>query len=138
MKTKFSGILTLILALVVQLTFAQETTVTGTVSDNTGPVPGVNIIVQGTTTGTQTDFDGNYSLDIDSSDAVLVYSFIGYATQTITVGGQSVINVTLQEDAAQLDEVVVIGYGTTTVKDATGSVSSVTSDDFNGGVISSP
>jgi len=113
-------------------------TVTGTVSDNSGPVPGVNIIVQGTTTGTQTDFDGNYSLDVGSDDAVLVFSFIGYATQTIPVNGQSVINVTMQEDAAQLDEVVVIGYGSIKSKDATGAVATVKSDDFNGGVIASP
>ena len=65
--------------------FIYAQTVTGTVSDNSGPVPGVNIIVKGTTTGTQTDFDGNYSLDVKSSDAVLVFSFIGYKTQEIPV-----------------------------------------------------
>ncbi len=118
--------------------FIYAQTVTGTVSDNSGPVPGVNIIVQGTTTGTQTDFDGNYSLDVGSSDAVLVYSFIGYATQTIPVNGQSVINVTLAEDAAQLDEVVVVGYGSTTRKEVTTAVTSVSTEEFNQGTINEP
>ncbi len=138
MKTKFSGILTLMLALVVQLTFAQENTVTGTVSDNMGPVPGVNIIVQGTTTGTQTDFDGNYSLDIDSSDAVLVFSFIGYGTQNIPVNGQTNINVVLAEDASQLDEVIIIGYGQTTKTDATGAVDAISDRDFTAVNASNP
>ena len=114
---------------------AQE--VTGTVSDATGPLPGASVVVKGTTTGTQTDFDGNYTLEVDS-DATLVFSYIGYSAQEIAVNGQSTINVVLVEDAQALEEVVVIGYGTTTVKDATGSVSSVTSEDFNGGVIASP
>ncbi|SDB63270.1 iron complex outermembrane recepter protein [Flavobacteriaceae bacterium MAR_2010_188] len=118
--------------------FIYAQTVTGTVSDETGALPGVNIVVKGTTTGTQTDFDGNYSLEVGSSDAVLVFSFLGYTTQEVAVNGRSNINVTLAEDAAELDEVVVIGYGTTTVKDATGSVTAVTSDEFNTGVIASP
>ncbi|WP_461302606.1 SusC/RagA family TonB-linked outer membrane protein [Aureisphaera sp.] len=115
-----------------------QLTVSGTVSDATGPVPGVNIIVKGTSNGAQSDFDGNYTLNDVANDAVLVFSYLGYTTQEISVGGQSTINVTLQEDIESLGEVVVIGYGTTTVKDATGAVSAVTSDDFNQGVISSP
>jgi len=113
MKTKFSGILTLLLAFVVQLTFAQEKTISGTVSDNSGlPLPGVNILVSGTTNGTQTDFDGKYSIKANVGD-VLVYSYIGQKTQNITVGASNVINVVLLEDAAVLDEVVVTGYGST-------------------------
>jgi TonB-dependent SusC/RagA subfamily outer membrane receptor len=112
-----------------------QTTVTGNVSDNLGPVPGVNIIVKGTSNGAQSDFDGNYSLDNVASDATLVFSYIGYATQEVAVNGQSTINVTLQDDVQALNEVVVIGYGTTTVKDATGAVASVTAEDFNKGVI---
>lgn len=111
-------------------------TVTGTVSDSNGPLPGVNIKVKGTSVGTQTDFDGNYS--VDANNGTLVYSYVGYATQEISVNGQSSINVSLTEDASALDEVVIIGYGSTTIKDATGAVSSVKSEDFNGGVISSP
>ncbi|MEZ4779709.1 MAG: SusC/RagA family TonB-linked outer membrane protein [Flavobacteriaceae bacterium] len=117
--------------------FAQIT-VGGNVSDANGPVPGVNVIVKGTSNGAQTDFDGNYSLNDVATDAVLVYSYIGYVTQEVAVGGRTSINVTLQEDIESLAEVVVIGYGTTTVKDATGAVTAVTSEDFNQGVISSP
>lgn len=116
----------------------QAQTVSGTVSDASGPLPGASVVVKGTTNGTQTDFDGNYTLNDVASDATLVFSYIGYATQEVTVSGQTSINVTLQEDAQALDEVVIIGYGQTTVKDATGAVASVTSEDFNGGVISSP
>jgi len=112
--------------------FAQ--TVTGTVTSNDGPLPGVNVIVKGTTNGVVTDFDGNYSIDNVAADAVLQFSFIGFAPQEIAVNGQTVINVFLVEDANELDEVVIIGYGQTTVRDATGSVSSVKADDFNKGV----
>lgn len=112
--------------------------VSGTVSDANGPVPGVNVVVDGTSIGAQTDFDGNYSVGNVANDATLVFSYIGYATQEAAVNGQSTINVTLQEDAQALAEVIVIGYGTTTVQDATGSVTAVTSEDFNQGVITSP
>ncbi|NNK72258.1 MAG: SusC/RagA family TonB-linked outer membrane protein [Flavobacteriaceae bacterium] len=118
--------------------FIYAQSVSGTVSDATGPLPGVNVLVKGTTNGTQTDFDGNYTLSNLNSGDVLAFSFIGYAAQEITYTGQATINVTLEEDATTLDEVVVIGYGTTTVKDATGSVSAVTAEDFNRGVIASP
>ncbi len=111
MKTKFSGILTLLLAFVVQLTFAQEKTISGTVSDISGlPVPGVNILVKGTTTGTQTDFDGNYSLKAKSGD-VLSFSYLGLKTKEVTVGASSTVNVTMEEDTAVLDEVVVTALG---------------------------
>ena len=116
----------------------QAQTVSGTVSDASGPLPGASVVVKGTTNGTQTDFDGNYTLNDVASDATLVFSYIGYSTQEVAVNGQSTINVTLQEDATALDEVVIIGYGQTTVKDATGSVAAVTAEDFNGGVIASP
>ena len=116
----------------------QAQTVSGTVSDASGPLPGASVVVKGTTNGTQTDFDGNYTLNDVASDATLVFSYIGFASQEVAVNGQSTINVTLQEDATALDEVVIIGYGQTTVKDATGSVAAVTAEDFNGGVISSP
>ncbi len=112
--------------------------VSGTVSDATGPLPGASVVVKGTTNGTQTDFDGNYTISNVDPNATLVVSYIGFATQEVAVNGQSTINVVLQEDAQALDEVVIIGYGTTTVKDATGAVTAVTSEDFNGGVITSP
>ncbi len=113
-------------------------TVTGTVTGDDGPLPGVNVIEKGTQNGVTTDFDGNYSIDLTSPDAVLVFSFIGFTTQDVAVNGQTVINVQLVVDAQALDEVVVIGYGTTTVKDATGAVVSIKAEDFNGGVIASP
>lgn len=112
-----------------QSAMAQQT-VTGTVTDETGgPVPGANIVVQGTTDGTQTDFDGNFTIDVPS-DAVLVFSYLGYATQNVTVGNQTTINVQLAEDASQLDEVIVIGYGTAKKSDLTGAVSRVTTEAF--------
>ena len=111
MKTKFSGILTLFLALVVQFTFAQEKTISGTVSDNAGlPLPGVNIIVKGTTNGTQTDFDGNYSITANTGN-ILVFSFLGLRAQEIPVGASSTMNVIMQEDVSALDEVVVTALG---------------------------
>ncbi|MBM1104752.1 SusC/RagA family TonB-linked outer membrane protein [Aurantibacter crassamenti] len=112
--------------------------VTGTVSDSSGPLPGASVVVKGTNTGAQTDFDGNYTINVPDDDAVLTISYIGYKSVDIIVADQTVINTTLAEDAQALEEVIIIGYGTTTVKDATGSVSAVTSEDFNGGVISSP
>ncbi|MCK5678824.1 MAG: carboxypeptidase-like regulatory domain-containing protein, partial [Flavobacteriaceae bacterium] len=113
-------------------------TVSGTVTGDDGPLPGVNVIVKGTSNGTATDFDGNYSIDGVGEDAILVFSFIGFINQEISVNSQSTINVQLQADSEALDEVIVIGYGTTTVKDATGAVASVTSKDFNGGAIVAP
>ena len=113
-------------------------TINGIVSDNSGPLPGVNVLFKGTTNGAQTNLDGEYILNNAPSGAVLVFSFVGFKTQEVVVGVQTKINVILVEDAALLDEVVLIGYGTTTVKDATGAVTTVSSEDFNGGVISSP
>jgi len=119
------------------LGFAQAQEVSGNVSDANGPLPGASVVEKGTTNGTQTDFDGNFTITV-SENATLVISYIGYSTTEEAVNGRSTVNVTLAEDAQALDEVVIIGYGTTTVKDATGSVTSVTAKDFNGGVISSP
>ncbi|MGI9532316.1 SusC/RagA family TonB-linked outer membrane protein [Lutimonas sp.] len=116
---------------------AYSQTVSGTVTGDEGPLPGVNVIVKGTSNGASTDFDGNYSLDNLSGDAVLEFSSLGFVTQEVTVNGQTTINVVMETDSEALDEVIVIGYGTTTVKDATGAVASVSSDDFNGGAIAS-
>ncbi|MFS4418628.1 SusC/RagA family TonB-linked outer membrane protein [Maribacter sp. 2307ULW6-5] len=112
-----------------------QMTVSGTVTEaDTGmPLPGVNIVIKGTTTGTATDFDGNYILEANEGD-VLSFSYISYKTQEVTVTGPT-LNVVMEEDAAMLDEVVVIGYGTTTVDDATGSVDLITTEDFNQGAI---
>ncbi|PCE62571.1 SusC/RagA family TonB-linked outer membrane protein [Sediminicola luteus] len=116
--------------LISQLGFATtegnfQSAVSGTVTDADGvPLPGASVVVKGTTTGAQTDFDGNYSITA-SSDATLVFSYVGYASKEIAVNGQSTINVSLSEDLNELDEVVVLGYSTQTRGDLTGSVASV-------------
>ncbi|MGB5319659.1 SusC/RagA family TonB-linked outer membrane protein, partial [Eudoraea sp.] len=115
---------------------AQE--VSGNVSDSSGPLPGASVVVKGTTNGTQTDFDGNFSLNNVGSDAIIVVSYIGFTTQEVELNGRTSLSVVLQEDAQALDEVVIIGYGTTTVKDATGAVVAINSEDFNSGIIASP
>ena len=102
-----------------------QITISGTITDDTGaPLPGANVVEKGTTNGTQTDFDGNYTITANT-DAVLVFSYIGFATQEVSVDGQTNINVSLQEDASKLDEVVVLGYAAQTRGDLTGSVASV-------------
>lgn len=108
--------------------FAQQT-VTGTVTDDDGPLPGANVVVKGTNNGTMTDFDGNYSLDNVASDGILVISFVGFGTREINVNGESSINIALVEDANALDEVIVTGYVTQTRGDVTGSVASVDMDE---------
>ena len=113
----------LILSLV--LTFsvhAQEISVNGTVLDETGlPLPGASIIIKGTTSGTEADFDGNYSIVAQTND-ILVVSSLGYVSQEIPIAGKSTINVNLAEDANQLDEVVVVGYGTQKKSDIRGGL----------------
>ncbi len=113
-------------------------TISGVVSDNSGPLPGVNVLVKGTTNGAQTNFDGEYTLENVASDAILVFSYVGYKTQEVNVGGQNNIAITLEEDAALLDEVVIVGYGSVNKKDATGAVDVVNADEFNRGVTTSP
>jgi TonB-linked SusC/RagA family outer membrane protein len=103
--------------------YAQETTIGGIVTDNNNsPLPGVSIIVKGTSIGTVTDIDGNYSLKSINRDNILVFSFIGYATQEVAVNGRTTIDITLKEDAQRLDEVVVVGYGEQRKATLTGSV----------------
>jgi TonB-linked SusC/RagA family outer membrane protein len=129
MRTKLNGLLTLLLAFVVQFTFAQEKTISGTISDESGmPLPGVNIVVKGTANGTQSDFDGNYSITANVGN-VLVFSYVGLKTIERTVGAANTINVTMQEDAAVLDEVVVTAQGIKREKQALGyAVSEVASE----------
>ena len=102
-----------------------QQTITGTVTDDLGaPLPGANVLVKGTTNGTQTDFDGNYTITANADD-VLVFSYIGFARQEVPINGRSSIDVQMVEDASQLSEVVVTGYSTQTRGDITGSVASV-------------
>ena len=108
----------------------QSKTVTGVVVDAAGvPVIGANVIVKGTTVGTITDFDGNYSLEVPEN-AVLQISYIGYLTEEVTVGNKSSINVTLKEDSQALDELVVVGYGTMRKSDVTGSIATAKGEEL--------
>lgn len=119
MKTKFNGILTLLLVFIVQLGFAQEKAISGSVTDDTGlPLPGVNIIIKGTTTGTQSDFDGNYMINA-SVGQTLVYSYVGFESQEVTVGPSNTINVSMQA-GSQLQEVVVTALGVSREKQSLG------------------
>ena len=120
MKTKLNGILTLALVFAVQLLFAQEKTISGVVSDADGiPLPGATVIVQGTTNGVSTDFDGNYSIFANEGET-LSFSFIGYVAKTVVVGASNTINVTLETDSQQLDEVIVTSLGIKREKKALG------------------
>lgn len=115
--------------LVPTLTFGQSRTVTGTVSDSGSPLPGVNILEKGSNNGAVTDANGQYSIAVPDN-AVLVFSFIGMASQEITVGAQTVIDVSLETDISQLGEVVVIGYGEVKKSNVTGAIVSVKEDDL--------
>lgn len=130
MKTKFSGILTLLLVLVVQLSFAQTKTITGTVTDDAGlPLPGANVIIKGTNTGTQTDFDGNYSIAA-AEGQTLTYSYVGFETQEFqVVSGVSTYNVQLLPGAV-LETVVLTGYNNTKKDVLTSAVSLVTAEEL--------
>jgi TonB-linked SusC/RagA family outer membrane protein len=107
-----------------------QTKVTGTVSDANGPIPGANVNLKGTKTGVSTGFDGTYTIDVPSN-GILVFSFIGLRNKEVAVNGQSKINVSLEEDSAQLKEVVVIGYGTQRKEAVTGSVASIGGGELN-------
>ena len=116
--------------------FAQQITVNGVVQDTQGePIIGANILVKGTSNGTITDLDGNFQLTADA-DAILVFSFIGYQTQELPA--QPVMNVTLRDDSKQLDEVVVIGYGSVKKNDLSGSVVALKAEEMNKGAVTSP
>ncbi len=125
--------------LVTSVAWSQSKTVTGKVTsadDGTG-LPGVNVVEKGTNNGTVTDVDGNYSLSV-SDNATLVFSFVGFTTQEISVGNQTSLNVTLEADVTSLSEIVVVGYGSQEKKEITGSVVSLEPKDFNLGNINNP
>ncbi|CCH51557.1 TonB-dependent receptor [Fibrisoma limi BUZ 3] len=114
--------------------------ISGRVIDDAGQgLPGVNVVLKGSTnTGTTTDGNGQFRLDVPNQNAVLVFSSIGYVTQEVTVGTRTVLSVTMQTDTRSLNEVVVVGYGTQQRADVTGAIGSVGEKDFNRGVITSP
>ena len=124
MRTKLNGLLTLLLALVVHISFAQQKSVSGTVTDQEGlPLPGVNIVVEGTTTGTQTDFDGLYSISA-AQGQTLLFTYIGQKAVRQTVGAGDTVNVAMAEDAQALEEVVVTAQGIKREKKALGYATS--------------
>ena len=123
--------LTFSMLLMATMAFAQGK-VSGTVVDATGePIIGASVIVKGTSTGTVTDFDGNFTIPSVPAGASLEISYIGFKSQTIAVDGKSTINVTLQEDNAMLDEVVVVGYGVQRKSDVTGALTRVNEEQLN-------
>ncbi|HAH37101.1 MAG TPA: SusC/RagA family TonB-linked outer membrane protein, partial [Algoriphagus sp.] len=127
MRPKFYTYLTVVLFLLLGVfqAKAQDQQVSGTVSDETGyPLPGVTILLKGTTRGTTSDLDGKYSISAPST-GVLVFSFIGYDPKEVTVGNQTTINVSLNPDLSDLEEVIVVGYGTAKKSQLTGAISSV-------------
>jgi TonB-linked SusC/RagA family outer membrane protein len=129
LKTK----LTLIVVLLFNITlFAQDTyQLSGTVSDEANvPIPGVNVVILNTTRGTATDFDGLFEIEVANGE-VLQFSYLGYVTQIVAISGQNQLNVVLVEDAAQLDEVVVVGYGTQKKSTLTGSISKVVNENLD-------
>ena len=130
MNIKLRIVLLLVSFSFVNALFAQDGTVTGTVTDQSGqPLPGVNVLVQGTTTGTQTDFDGNFAIQAEEGQT-LVFSYIGQKTVEQVVGESTDITVQMEEDAAQLDEVVVVGYGTQSKRKLTDNIVKLTSEDI--------
>jgi len=131
------GILSLfLLNFAINIAFSQAITVTGNVTSDEGPIPGANVVIKGTTKGTITDLDGNYTIQVPGPDAVLVFSFVGLTSQSITVGDQSVIDVVLVSEL--IYEIVVTGYGTQMKKDLTGAITNVKSDEFNKGTTNNP
>lgn len=111
--------------------YGQQFTVNGNVSTSSGEtLPGVNILEKGTSNGTVTDLDGDFSLQVSSPEAILLVSYVGYEAQEVIIGGQTTLAIILQEDTKSLDEVVVIGYGTQRKSDLTGAISSIKSEDI--------
>jgi TonB-linked SusC/RagA family outer membrane protein len=131
------SVLLLLLMIASFETVAQSLTVTGTVNDETGSLlPGVNILEKGTTNGTSTDSEGKYVLNVSGRDAILVFSFIGYSSQEVPVGGQTSIAVKLAPDTRTLQEIVVVGYGTQKKGEITSAIANISPSEFNKGNIS--
>jgi len=136
MKKKTNQILTFLLVFLVQISFAQEKTITGTVSDSSGPLPGVNVVVKGTSKGTETDFDGIYTIKAKTGD-VLVFTFVGMKKVEKTVGATSKMDVLLDSDNL-LEEVVVVAYGTQSKNSLTGSVSVIDQEQVENATFANP
>ncbi len=121
-----SKLLVGLLSLFISSIISGQSSISGTITDSQGvPIPGVNVLVKGTDIGTSTDFDGNYQIRLNSSADILLFTYIGYKEQSITVNNQTTIDIVMLEDTNELDEIVVVGYGTQKKSDVTGSVASV-------------
>ncbi|MBT28535.1 MAG: hypothetical protein CMO01_02660 [Thalassobius sp.] len=133
MKNLLPGLLTVFLLMPMLQALAQEKTITGKVSsaDDGESLPGVTILVKGTTIGTTTDFNGSYKLNVPDASNIITFSYIGFQTQEVDIGNRSVVDVQLALDVSQLEEVVVIGFGTQEKKDITGAISSISGEDLN-------
>ncbi len=117
----------------------EDERISGLVKDATGePLPGVSILEKGTNNGTVSDLEGRFSIQVQSSESVLVFSFLGFTTQEIVVGNRASVEVGMLEDARDLSEFIVVGYGTQEKKDVTGSMATIKSEDFNRGIVNSP
>jgi TonB-linked SusC/RagA family outer membrane protein len=131
MKRKLKVLCTIFFICIVQMGFTQQKLITGKVVDENGlPLPGVNIIKQDTSEGIQTDFDGNFEIQASEND-ILEFSYLGFQTQKVNVGDQTEINITLRTDTSELDEVLVVGYGTSSRRNLTDNVASISSKEIN-------
>lgn len=110
--------------------FAQTRTVTGTVTSEDGPMPGVSVLVVGSTKGASTDSEGKYTLELTAAETSLTFSFIGYKTVTVELGNRTVVDVALETDAQALDEVVIVGYGTMQEKDLTSAITTIKTEEL--------
>lgn len=121
------------------LMFAQNATITGTISDASGKtVPGATVTVKGTTTSAAADASGAFSIVVPSGSTTLIISSVGYVSLEVDITGKTSVSVTLAADSQSLEDVVVVGYGTVRRKDATGAVASIGTKDFSSGVINNP
>ena len=129
--SRAGSLLFMMLVVLIQPIYAQQM-VSGKVisGDEEEELPGVNVVIKGTNTGTVTDFEGNYSIEVNGAETVLVFSSVGYTSEEITVGNRNTIDLTLYPDITQLSEIVVVGYGTQEKKDVTGSIGSVGPEEF--------
>lgn len=139
-KLKAFMLVTALILFSVAAANAQGREISGTVLDTSfgDPLPGVTVLVKGTTRGTTTDLDGKYTISVQPGDEVLVFSFVGFTPQEVIIGNQSMINIELDEDIQSLQEAVVIGYGTQDKKEITSAVASVSSEQFNRGNFTNP
>ena len=129
---KKKSFVSMLLLMAFSFTVQAQHSIRGVVNDDTGePLPGVNIVLKGTTTGAMTDFDGKYQLSTPDGNGTLRFSYVGFISEEIQIGGRHEINVTLREDLQQMEEVIVIGYGTVSRKDVTTAVSTVSTKDIS-------